>query len=229
MAPRIAIPCWRAPAGERTQHYLDSLRRAGAEACLVGPEDPLLGFDGLLLTGGVDIDPRLYGQRRGPYTQRPHRQRDQHELEALRRFLERDLPILAICRGHQLLNVALGGSLLQHLGGHSADDDGHSAWHEVGIEAGTRLWAACGGAPGARVNSRHHQAVTLEGLSSRLRIAALAPARSGSASGGGDIVEAAESREHRWVLGVQWHPERPEMGQEGQRLFRAFVEACSER
>ena len=219
MTARIAIPCWRAPAGERTQHYLDSLRRAEGEPFLLGVEEPLSGLEGLLLTGGVDIDPRLYGQRRGPHTRRPHRQRDRHELEALRQALERDLPVLAICRGHQLLNVALGGVLLQHLDGHGADDGGDSAWHEVRVEAGTRLWAASGGADRLRVNSRHHQAVTVEGLSPRLRAAALSRG----------IVEAAESREHRWVLGVQWHPERPEMGPDGQCLFRAFVAACSRR
>jgi putative glutamine amidotransferase len=204
--------------GERTQHYLDSLRQGGGESFLLSSDHSLAGFDGLHLTGGVDIDPCFYGQRRDPHTQRPHRQRDQHELEVLRQALERDLPVLAICRGHQLLNVVLGGMLLQHLDGHSANDGGDSAWHGVRVEAGTRLWAACDGADRLRVNSRHHQAVTGEGLSPRLRAVAVA----------GAIVEAAESRDHRWVLGVQWHPERPEMGQDGQRLFRAFVLACGE-
>src|SRR3990172_11789009 len=111
MAPRIAVPPWRAPTFERTQHYYESLRKAGGEPLVMdGPALPAEAA-GLVLTGGVDVDPHLYGERRDPRTERPNKPRDAHELLLLRRALERDLPVLAVCRGHQFLHVALGGSL----------------------------------------------------------------------------------------------------------------------
>jgi len=124
---------------------------------------------------------------------------------------------LGICRGHQLLNVALGGKLLQHTEGHRADEENNSAWHEVGLTSPSRLARIYDRAHSLRVNSRHHQALTDDRLSPQL----MATARAG------DIIEAVESRDHRWVLGVQWHPERPEMRAAGGPLFRAFLEAAA--
>ena len=214
--PRIAVPRWRASTWERTSYYIDSLRWAGGQPMLLGLADPFEGLDGLLLTGGADIDPKLYAEHRGPETDRANRRRDAHELGLLRQAVERDLPVLAICRGHQLLNVALGGSLLQHIEGHRADENGDSAWHDVALEPGSRLARACDGSRRLRVNSRHHQAVTPERLAPGLAVV-------GAADG---YAEAVESRDRRWVLGVQWHPERPEIRPTADRLFRAFVEAC---
>lgn len=215
--PRIAIPHWRAPTWERSQHYRDSLLARGGEYVIVDGADLPPDVQGLLLTGGVDVDPRLYGERRGPYSERPNRQRDAHELGLLRQALERGLPLLAICRGHQLLNVALGGRLLQHVDGHRADEEGNSAWHQVRIAPGSRLAAVYGANQPLRVNSRHHQAVTPERLASCLRPAALSP---------DGLVEAAEVKGHPWAVSVQWHPERPEMRPQSLELFAAFVAAC---
>jgi gamma-glutamyl-gamma-aminobutyrate hydrolase PuuD len=170
--------------------------------------------------GGVDVNPKLYGEKRGPQTDRPHPERDTHEMALLQHALERDIPVLAICRGHQLLNVACGGSLLQHIedGAHRWLEDGDSTWHEIKVsDANSRLGRAYHGQQRLRVNSRHHQGVTNERLA-----AALKPV----AASHDAFVEAAESTSHRWVVGVQWHPERPEMRPDARPLFTAFVEAC---
>jgi putative glutamine amidotransferase len=218
MIPGIAVPHWRAPTFERTQHYYDSLRQAGSEPLVVeGPDLPPDAV-GLLLAGGTDVDPHLYGERRHPETERPNKPRDAHELRLLRQALERHLPVLAVCRGHQLLNVALGGSLVQHIegDGHRADDEGESRWHTVSLRGG-RLADVYGRRPDLRVNSRHHQAVTEECLAPSLEPFAYSP---------DGLVEAVESREQRWVVGLQWHPERPEMRPAADPLFAAFVFAC---
>jgi gamma-glutamyl-gamma-aminobutyrate hydrolase PuuD len=218
MIPRIAVPHWRAPTFERTQHYYDSLRQAGSEPLVVAGPDLPPDAAGLLLAGGTDVAPHLYDERRGPQTERPNRARDAQELRLLRQALERDLPVLAVCRGHQLLNVALGGPLLQHIegDGHRADDEGQSRSHTVSIRGG-RLGEVYGVGRDLRVNSRHHQAVTEERLAPSLEPFAYSP---------DGLVEAMESREHRWVVGVQWHPERPEMRPAADALFAAFVAAC---
>jgi putative glutamine amidotransferase len=220
MVPRIAVPHWRAPTWERTQHYYESLRKAGGEPLVVeGPELPV-DAAGLLLTGGVDVDSHLYGERRDPRTERPNKPRDAHERLLLQQALERDLPVLAVCRGHQFLNVALGGSLVQHIegDGHRADDAGESRWHRVSlVDGGGRLREVCGSRRELRVNSRHHQAVTLDRLAPSLVALARSP---------DGLVEAVESRAHGWVVGVQWHPERPEMHPASDALFGAFVGVC---
>ncbi len=228
MRPRIGIPVWRAPPGERFHHYEESLRQAGGEPVRLLPGQGLEGLQGLLLTGGVDIDPALYGQRRHPATQRPNKERDRHELSLLREAIRKGVPILGICRGHQLINVALGGSLLQHLadGGHQAQEDDSSSWHPIRVEG---FLAELYGHESLWVNSRHHQAVT-PGLLGR-GIVPLAYSSEG-------LVEALQVEDHPWAVGVQWHPERPEMRLEREErgvplayafpLFAAFVEACQQ-
>jgi putative glutamine amidotransferase len=218
--PRIAITRWEKVPGEDIADYHRRVLEAGGEpldlcidfvvdreCCCV---DTLGGATGLILTGGVDIDPALYGETPHPRVKRTDRSRDEFELVLFRQALVHDLPILAICRGHQLLNVAFGGGLLQHI-----DGDGHRAdfrregfpsrWHEVSIRRGSRLHAALGAAS-ALVNSRHHQAVTAERLAPRLEVVARSP---------DGLVEGIESLAHRWVVGVQWHPERLEPQQDG--------------
>jgi putative glutamine amidotransferase len=216
------MPHWRAPTFERTRHYHEALRQAGAEPLVI--DDAKLPADaaGLLLPGGVDIDPHRYGEKRAPETDRPNKARDEHELGLLAQALERDVPVLAVCRGHELLNVALGGSLLQHIQGeghrHAASGGELSGWHEVTLsEDGSLLAAVYGKGRKLRVNSRHHQCVTGDRLSPQLKAVA------GSPDG---VVEAVESPSHRWVVGVQWHPERPEMRPAADPLFEAFVAAC---
>lgn len=219
MKPRIAIPHWRAPTWERTKHYYDSLELAGAEYVIVEGRQLPADVQGLLLAGGVDVDPRLYGQKRGPRTDRPHKERDEQELALLRQALERDIPALCICRGHQLLNVAMGGSLVQHIPdeAHRWTQAGESAWHEVRLDGDGRIAGVYGKGAVLRVNSRHHQGVAPEGVGKGLRVTGMSP---------DGWVEAVEGESQRWLVGVQWHPERPEMHPDSDRLFEAFVQAC---
>lgn len=220
MTPRIAIPAWRQPTAEKFRNYEESLRRAGGLPVRIAPGLLALdGVDGLLIPGGPDVDPRRYGERRSAATQRPNVRRDEHELSLLRAALERGLPVLAVCRGHQLLNAALGGSLVQNVpeDRHRWHDDDSSRWHEIRIEPDCRLAAVYGGAGELRVNSRHHQAVTPDRLAASLRAVAYSP---------DGFVEAVEGEAQRWLTGVQWHPERPEMRPAADPLFSAFVSAC---
>lgn len=219
-APLIAIPRWKAPTWERTGYYLDSLEMAGARCQLVEPKTLPEGTAGLLLMGGVDVNPRLYKQRRGKMTDRSNNDRDEHELKLLDEALDRDLPVLAICRGHQLLNVAMGGTLLQHIedDAHRWTDEGGSSWHDITVNGGGRLAGVYGNGATVKVNSRHHQGITEDRL---------APGLKSVANSDDGFVEAMESDLHRWVVGVQWHPERPEIRKESRDLFAAFVQAAS--
>ena len=139
----------------------------------------------------------------------------------LRQALERDIPVLCICRGHELLNVAMGGTLLQHIDGdgHRWLDDGSSSYHEVTVNGGGRLARVYGDGATLRVNSRHHQGVTGDRVAQGVKVVAQSP---------DGFVEAMESEGHRWVVGIQWHPERPDDGMSPtEPLWRAFVEACA--
>jgi len=217
--PPIAVPHWRAPTWERTKFYYDALEGVGGTYEIVDSDTLPADAGGLLLTGGVDVNPRLYGEKRGAKTDRPNKERDEHELALLQQALERDIPVLCICRGHELLNVALGGSLAQHIegDGHRWHDDGTSGWHEITVNGDSRLAGVYGSGAVLRVNSRHHQGVTEDRLAAGLRPVA-------NSSDG--FVEAMESENHRWVMGVQWHPERPEMQPDSLAVFNAFVTAC---
>lgn len=228
--PRIGVTRWENVLGERIAYYRRCVRRTGGEPVDVcgrdgrRPDSLLEGLAGLVLTGGADIDPSLYGQEPHARTKRVIPERDAFESALLRGALELDLPVLAICRGHQLLNVVFGGGLLQHIEGgqHRADyrSEGYpSRWHTVRAERRSRLGGLFG-SDDIEVNSRHHQAVLPETVGSGLRVTALTP---------DGLVEGLESPSHRWVVGVQWHAERPELGHDGfnegsQRLFDEFVQ-----
>ncbi|HEY5625032.1 MAG TPA: gamma-glutamyl-gamma-aminobutyrate hydrolase family protein [Dehalococcoidia bacterium] len=217
--PLIAIPRWEAPTWERTGYYVDAVEGAAGRCRLIEGKKLPTDAAGLLLMGGVDVNPKLYGEKRDQRTQPSQDDRDEHEKVLLEDALARDLPVLAICRGFQLLNVTMGGSLLQNI-----DDDSHrarkdiSAWHEVTVsDKASRLAAAYVGEDKLRVNSRHHQGVTEPLKAQGLRCVALSD---------DSFIEAVESEAHRWIVGVQWHPERPEMRPDADSLFQAFVEAC---
>ncbi|MDE3095958.1 MAG: gamma-glutamyl-gamma-aminobutyrate hydrolase family protein [Chloroflexota bacterium] len=230
--PRIGVTRWEDVPGEAVERYWGRLREAGAEvvdlredtAARIGEIAPTL--DALMLTGGVDVDPGRYGAARHPKVQETHPARDEMEIAYLQAALRRELPVLAICRGHQLLNVALGGTLLQHVesGEHRADYHAEgfpSRWHDVRIEDGSIL-AATLGATRFVINSRHHQAVRAEDLAPGLRPVAFAEDH------GADLIEGVVSERHRWVVGVQWHPERleehrPDFAPRMRPLFEAFV------
>ena len=188
------------------------------------PEDPshLDGVSGLILTGGGDVDPALYAQNRHPRTQNISSLRDRFELALLGAALERDLPVLAICRGVQLLNVFLGGRLDQHLADrpdrlpHHPDRPRSEIAHRVRIAAGTDL-AGMLGSTRLGVNSHHHQG--LDGAADGLEEIAWAD---------DGVLEAVVSTEYSWVLGVQWHPEAMISSHPVQRgLFDALIGAAS--
>lgn len=206
--------------------YADALRLVGLDPVLLSAEEPgsLKDLDGLLITGGRDIDPKNYKQERAPDTQEPNPVRDRMEMNLLREALDRDLPVLAICRGHQLFNVYHGGSLIQHLAGDPhrilpRPADPSKPMHEVSVAPDTKL-AAIVGAGRHPVNSRHHQAVDKVG--DGLRISAK------SVKDG--IVEGLERPDKAFAVGVQWHPEDQVRADETQlKLFQAFADAVGRR
>lgn len=230
--PRIGVTRWEDVPADVAQRYWDRVLETGAEvidlnesaAGDVSSRAPSL--DGLVLSGGIDVDPSTYHAARHEKVRQTAPDRDRMELAYLEAALARDIPVLAICRGHQLLNVGFGGQLLQHIdsGEHRADfkTEGHpSRWHELTILDDTRLAEALGTA-NVEINSRHHQAVTTDVLAAGLRPVAWADDH------GRDLVEGMESEAHRWVVGVQWHPERPEEQRAAfapvmRRLFTAFT------
>jgi putative glutamine amidotransferase len=186
------------------------------------PEDPspLEGASGLLLPGGGDIDPAWYGRRPHPRTNRISHRRDQFERTLLTEALERDLPVLAICHGMQMLSVHLGGTLDQHLMDdpkrvdHDPSDPSPGPVHKIHVDENSDLAEILDGSEIA-VNSSHHQG--LEGAPGALQ--EIAWAEDG-------VLESVVSRDHTWVVGVQWHPEAMASSDEAQmRLFDAFVEA----
>jgi putative glutamine amidotransferase len=202
---------------ERRAHYIASLERAGAQVVPLFPGEAAPNdFDALVLSGGGDVHPRRYGESVDGSTEIDEA-RDALEFEVTERALSLGVPVLGICRGFQVLNVALGGSLMQHLAGHTAFDGAARVTHEVSAVPRTRLADAIGTAP-VRVNSWHHQAVTPERLAPELVPTVTVDG----------IVEAFESTVHgRWVVAVQWHPERAhEVDAAATRIFDALVRAA---
>jgi putative glutamine amidotransferase len=203
--------------------YVDALRAGGMEPlpAFVGEAVSFDGAAGLLLMGGTDVNPKLYGEEARPETDQPDDERDAVELRLIDHAIRNDMPILAICRGLQILNVYHGGTLIQHLTPAEphdvdAEDKGAHA-HEVAIEMGTQL-ARIAASHRMRVNSRHHQAVSR--LGDGLQISAR------SAEDG--IVEGLERTDRRFVVAVQWHPEdQVARDLEQLNLFRAFAETLA--
>lgn len=225
--PLIAIPGRRSPEaqGLRTpvvaagRLYVDAIQRAGGTAVVIPPDDDESAVraavercDGMVLLGGGDVDPRNYGQteRERLYGVDPFL--DSFEFNAVRHAVTLDMPVLAICRGHQVLNVALGGSLIQHL---PTTDAHRDTMHGVAVVAGTRVASAMG-TTSPLVHSFHHQAI--DSLASALRVVATSD---------DSTIEAVEHTTARWIVGVQWHPEdTAHEDAANQGLFGAFVSAA---
>ncbi len=179
--------------------------------------------DGLVFSGGPDLDPRLYGQARHEKTQIMHERRGTFDLPLFRVAGQRDLPTLSICLGCQIANVACGGKLLQHVDDAPRSvalahylEDGGSAFHDVRVEPDSLL-ARVVGRERFEVNSRHHQLLDPQHIGAPLRVVARAP---------DGVVEAAEDPTRRFFLAVQWHPEDLADRAEHLALFRALIDAA---
>ena len=224
MKPVIGItPC------SRVDDYVESVARAGGEPLVLEPSDDpvrvLARVDAVLLTGGLDVDPALYGEAAHPTTE-PDAARDRFEIPLSRAAVARDVPVFAICRGVQVLNVAAGGTLIQDIPStvttnlaHSIDVPKDHIAHPVRVTPGTRLAASLGSASpldACAVNSRHHQAV-----------GRVAPSFVVSAVSEDGVVEAIERPASAFCVGVQWHPENFWRTGEFAELFAEFVAAAT--
>ncbi|MFF3513812.1 gamma-glutamyl-gamma-aminobutyrate hydrolase family protein [Streptomyces sp. NPDC002573] len=207
---------WELDAALLPAGYPLLVQRAGGLAAMLPPDDPahaaatVARLDGVVIAGGPDVDPSRYGAERSPRTGRPAPERDAWELALIEAALSAGTPLLGICRGMQLLNVVLGGTLVQHIDGHDAAEVGVFGQHTVKPVPGTR-YAEVAPEP-VSVPTYHHQAVD------RLGAGLLASAHAEDGT-----VEAVERPGDGWVLGVQWHPE---MG-EDVRVMKALVRAAS--
>jgi putative glutamine amidotransferase len=217
--------------------YFEAAAEAGALPVMVPlvaeDEDTLRGIferlDGLLLAGGVDMDPASFGEARHPRLGNTDPARDAVELQLARWAIADEKPVLGLCRGHQVLNVALGGTLWQDIAAQVPEAIKHDYFptagyardhlaHDVAVTPGSRLFAAFQ-TPRVAVNSMHHQAVKQ-----------LAPALQVAARSSDGLIEAVESGTDHFLVGVQWHPEVFEHeDQRTRRLFQSFIAAAEPR
>lgn len=229
---------------KNTRNYLAMLREMGATPVLLSPDEAatlpdgttylpdaagrlpaavLAHLDGLILSGGGDVHPRYFGaELAGADPKSISEARDELEIHLSQQALAQDMPIFGICRGCQVLNVAAGGGMVQDFPDHRSDTE-NPVLHEVSLLPGSRLSQIIGDTSLA-VNTYHHQGVDAATLAPGMRIAA-------QATGPDEwLVEAYESPAHRWVVGVQWHPERIfELPDGHRRLWESFIGACGER
>ncbi|HKX16977.1 MAG TPA: gamma-glutamyl-gamma-aminobutyrate hydrolase family protein [bacterium] len=232
--PRIGIVGAARTEGEQKsfQAYVEAVEGAGGTGVPIQPgagTNALDRVDGLVLTGGLDVDPKEYGQVADPaMSVEVDAERDALELPLVREALRRDLPMLAICRGIQVLNVALGGTLIQDL---DVERTGRQAWshqqrrsrpdasfdaaiHDVEVSSASRLREIAGSVR-LGVNTFHHQVIDRVAPGLVVTATAVEPAKPA-------LIEAVEAPNCRWVLGVQWHPER--MWRTAPAHRRLFVE-----
>jgi putative glutamine amidotransferase len=217
----------------KVDDYVASVEQSGARARVLdvseSPRKVLNEIDGVLLTGGGDVDPVLYGEDRHPSVDDAEPGRDEFEIDLVRRAMAANMPVLGICRGTQVLNVAAGGTLVQDIPSATPSDLSHqikdpksAIAHAITVAPGSRLEGVLGSAVDAahtcRVNSRHHQSVGR--LGADLVTSATAP---------DGIVEGIERPDADFCLGVQWHPENFWRTGEFRALFDSFVAAARER
>jgi putative glutamine amidotransferase len=215
----------------RLTDYVESIRRAGGEPRVLSIDDPpsLEGINGVLFTGGGDVDPAHYHDSRHPNTNEPDPARDAFELALAKLALAHNTPLLAVCRGLQVVNVAAGGTLIQDIPaqvnqalGHQVDSPPNAIAHEVWVTPDTTLARVMheelSDGEVLQVNSRHHQAVdkTAEGFT----VSATAP---------DGVIEAIERPSARFCVAVQWHPENFWRTGEFRSLFEEFVKAAESR
>ena len=215
--PSVRWGAWDVPAAVIPLAYVRQVEAAGGRALLVPPSEEGVGetlaaLDGVLFSGGADIDPSEYGHEPHPETNGTRPERDRGELALLSAALERDMPVLAVCRGSQVLNVARGGDLVQHLPDVVGDEKhkqtpGVFTDHEVDVKKETRLGSLLG--ERAPVKSHHHQGFGKLGD----RLVESAWAEDGT-------LEAIEDPDKRFAVGVLWHPEEGD----DPALFRALVD-----
>ena len=230
--PVIAIaPCSKLP------DYEEAVRRAGGDPRVLdrsvdSPSAVVAGVDGLLLAGGPDVLPSLYGEPAHPRFDAAESGRDDYEIELARLATEANLPLLAICRGIQVLNVARGGSLVQDIASelpaalahtltvppHQPVEIAHDVWVTAGSLLEQLLRERLEESENLPVNSRHHQAVKAVG--ERLVVTATAP---------DGVIEALEDPSRRFLLGVQWHPENFWRTGEFRALFEGLVKAAESK
>ena len=256
--PRIGVPVRLtssaapdprvAEANGLFEYIVELLRDGGGEPVLLTAAAGIGGLDGVVLPGGGDLDPRLYGEAPGGSCYDVNPGQDALDLAVARRSIDAGIPVLGICRGHQLLNVLYGGTLIQdmdpgvvaHREPDPAHDSGPWAWHEVGIAAGSKVAglytvaaavaAECGPAdnrPGAETFRGSAPGLTVKIASGHHQaVARVADGLVVTAVADDGTVEALEDPQ-RWVASVQWHPEASELSA-AERLapFRAFVDAC---
>jgi putative glutamine amidotransferase len=234
MTPLIGITTYEPNARlhyELPAVYAEAVRLAGGIPVLIPPGevqlDALLArLDGLILSGGDDVDPAYYGGVNHPKVFNIHRERDEMEIALARLVVAQDFPTLCICRGVQVLNVALGGTLIEHipdepfttLAHHRTETNADLALHDIAVTPDSRL-AQVMGATHLHLETWHHQA--LRAVAPTLNTVAVAP---------DGIVEAVEKSDHPFLLGVQWHPERAAASLPTQRrLFEALIAAARDK
>jgi putative glutamine amidotransferase len=228
MAVIAIAPCAKLP------DYEEAVRRAGGDPRVLDrttdrPADVVRSVGGVLLAGGGDVRPSIYGEQAHSTFDAAEAGRDDYEIELVRRALDADVPVFAICRGIQLLNVARGGTLIQDIASqvtgalehkltvppHQSFELAHEVWMEKDSLLATLMREPLAGADNCNVNSRHHQAVKT--LGEGLIAAATAP---------DGVIEAIEDPSRGFCLGVQWHPENFYRTGEFRPLFEGFVQAC---
>ena len=211
------------PNEQEAERYCEAISSRGYDHIVIGPAGGKTlpeHLHGVILTGGLDIGPNIYGEDTDPEADvRISSERDEWEIPILKQALANNMPILGICRGMQLLNVVFGGKLIQDLSGHRdiESPEDKSVFHQIYLSPGTKLAAIMGSGGFIRVNSQHHQG---------LGEAQKAPSLLASAYSLDDgIIEAIESPNHDWVIGVQWHNEiEEELYKTFGNIFQAFLE-----